>query len=178
MTTTLDGVRGQRHAPAAFYPQERPGTHCIGVWVGPRAGLDRGGKSRTPTGFDHRTAQPVASRYTDRATGPTIDKEEEQYYRKSLSKPQPRYSQNLVTPIMTLKRSDRIAECCTVTSPVSSQGWDKETCLLTIHTGLKAGTLPVSGVTRGVSGGSNPFPEIPKFWKSWAEFPVPWKIQP
>ena len=22
------------------YPQERPGTHCIGGWVGPRAGLD------------------------------------------------------------------------------------------------------------------------------------------
>jgi hypothetical protein len=37
---------GQRHAPAAFYPLERPGTHCRGNWVGPRAGLDRCGKSR------------------------------------------------------------------------------------------------------------------------------------
>jgi len=27
----------QRHAPAALYPQERPGTHCTGGWVGPRA---------------------------------------------------------------------------------------------------------------------------------------------
>ena len=45
----------------------RPGrsTHCIGVWVGPRAGLDRCGKSRPPPAFDLRTAQPVASRYTD-----------------------------------------------------------------------------------------------------------------
>jgi hypothetical protein len=35
------GVSGQRHAPAALYPQERtPGTHCTGGWVGPRAGLD------------------------------------------------------------------------------------------------------------------------------------------
>ena len=41
----LKGVRGQRHAPAAIYPQERPGTHCTGGWVGPRAGLDRCGKS-------------------------------------------------------------------------------------------------------------------------------------
>jgi hypothetical protein len=24
------GVRGQFHAPAAFYPRERPGTHCTG----------------------------------------------------------------------------------------------------------------------------------------------------
>jgi hypothetical protein len=29
-----------------LYPRERPGTHCIGGWVGPRAGLDRCGKSR------------------------------------------------------------------------------------------------------------------------------------
>ena len=40
------GVRGQRHAPAALYPREKPGTHCTGGWVGPRAGLDRCGKSR------------------------------------------------------------------------------------------------------------------------------------
>ena len=29
----------------------------------------------------------------------------------------------------------------------------------------------------GGLGCSNP-PEIPKFWQSWAEFPVPWKIHP
>ena len=39
-------MRGQRHAPAAFYPRERPGTPCTGGWVGPRGGLDRCGKSR------------------------------------------------------------------------------------------------------------------------------------
>jgi hypothetical protein len=37
---------GQRHAPADIYPRERQGTHCTGGWVGPRAGLDRCGKSR------------------------------------------------------------------------------------------------------------------------------------
>ena len=41
----LEGVRGQRHAPAALYPRERPATHCTGGWVGPRACLDRCGKS-------------------------------------------------------------------------------------------------------------------------------------
>ena len=44
-------VRGQRHAPAALYPREKPGTHCTGGWVGPRAGLDRRGKSAPPTGI-------------------------------------------------------------------------------------------------------------------------------
>jgi len=39
--------------------------------VGPRTGLDRCGKSRPPPGFDPRTVQPVASRYTDYATRPT-----------------------------------------------------------------------------------------------------------
>ena len=38
---TRRGVKGQRHAPAALYPRERPGTHCTGGWVGPKAGLDR-----------------------------------------------------------------------------------------------------------------------------------------
>jgi hypothetical protein len=40
------GVGGRRHAPAALPPGKRHGTHCIGGWVGPRAGLDGCGKSR------------------------------------------------------------------------------------------------------------------------------------
>ena len=36
-----------------FTPRERPGTHCTGGWVGPKAGLDRFGKSRT-----HRDSIP------------------------------------------------------------------------------------------------------------------------
>jgi hypothetical protein len=51
--------------PRPLYPRERPGTDCIGGWVGPRAGLDRYGKSRPPQGLDPRTVQPVSSRYTD-----------------------------------------------------------------------------------------------------------------
>ena len=54
-----------------FTPWERPGNHCTGGWVGPKAGLDKCGKSRPPPGFDPRTVQPVASRYTDWATRPT-----------------------------------------------------------------------------------------------------------
>jgi len=42
---------GQQHAPAALYPRERPGTHCTGGCVGPRAGLD-GRKVSSPSGFD------------------------------------------------------------------------------------------------------------------------------
>ena len=62
-------VRGdQRHAPAALYPLERPGTHCTGGWVGPRSGLDRCRKSRPPPGLHPRTFQFVASRFTDYAT--------------------------------------------------------------------------------------------------------------
>ena len=67
-------MRSQRNAPAALYPQERPGTHCTGGRVGPRAGLDRCGKSRPLPGFDPWTVQPVTSRYTDYATLPTTHK--------------------------------------------------------------------------------------------------------
>jgi hypothetical protein len=31
---------------SCFTPAKRPGTHCIGGWVGPRVGLDNCGKSR------------------------------------------------------------------------------------------------------------------------------------
>jgi len=39
--------------------------------VGPKAGLD-GRKNLVPTGIRSRAVQPVVSRYTDRATRPTI----------------------------------------------------------------------------------------------------------
>jgi len=39
LTSSLNRVRGQRHAPAVLYPRERHGTHCTGSGVGPRAGL-------------------------------------------------------------------------------------------------------------------------------------------
>ena len=65
LTSVSDGVAGQRHAPVAVTPRERPGTYCIGGWVGPRVGLDGYGKSRPPPGFDPRAVQPVANRYTD-----------------------------------------------------------------------------------------------------------------
>ena len=48
-----------------LHPWERPGTHCIGGWVGPRASLDGLRKSHHPPGFDSQTVQSVASRYTD-----------------------------------------------------------------------------------------------------------------
>jgi len=40
-----EGMMGQRHAPAAIYPRERPGIYCTGGWVDPRTGLDRCKKS-------------------------------------------------------------------------------------------------------------------------------------
>jgi hypothetical protein len=44
------------------------------VWRrgGPRAALDVCGKSRPPPGFDPRTVQPVASRYTDWLSRPLL----------------------------------------------------------------------------------------------------------
>jgi len=59
------GVRGQRHAPAALYPRERPGAHCTGGRVGARAGLDGCGKSGPPPGIHPLTVQTVVSHYTN-----------------------------------------------------------------------------------------------------------------
>ena len=62
-------VGGQRHAPVVLPMGKRAGIHCTGGWVNPKAGLDGCGKSRPHPhpGFDPRTVQPVASRYTDYA---------------------------------------------------------------------------------------------------------------
>ena len=59
-------VGGQRDAPAALPRGRRPGTHCVGGWVGPTVGLDGSGKSR-PIGIRPRIVHPEASRYTDYA---------------------------------------------------------------------------------------------------------------
>jgi hypothetical protein len=65
--TSIKLVRGQCHAPAAFYPWKRPSTHCTGGWVDPGP-FGTGAENLTPPpgpGFDTQTIQPVASRYTD-----------------------------------------------------------------------------------------------------------------
>jgi len=45
MTTALEGLMGQRHAPAALYPRERPGTHCTGGWLLHRNSKENGSGS-------------------------------------------------------------------------------------------------------------------------------------
>jgi hypothetical protein len=44
-------VRSQRHALAAFYPRERPDTHCIEGWVGPEGRTGQVRKISPPTGI-------------------------------------------------------------------------------------------------------------------------------
>ena len=44
LTSALDRVSGQRHAPAALSPGKKPGTHFIVGWVGSIAGRDGCGK--------------------------------------------------------------------------------------------------------------------------------------
>ena len=58
------GVGGQRHSPAAL-PKGKTRYPLCWRLGRPRAGLDGCGKSRPKPGFDPRTVQPVASRYTD-----------------------------------------------------------------------------------------------------------------
>ena len=63
-TSALDGVGGQRHAPAALSPGRTryPLYRRLG---GPQGRSGRVRKISPPPGFDPRTVQHVASRYTD-----------------------------------------------------------------------------------------------------------------
>jgi hypothetical protein len=67
-------VRGQRHAPTALYPRGKTQCPLYRGLGGPRGRSGQVWKISLPplTGFDHRTVQPVASRYTDYATRPTV----------------------------------------------------------------------------------------------------------
>jgi len=62
-TSTLKGgAGGEHHVQAALTPG-KPGTECIGGWVGGQSGRTR--KFSPQQGFDPRAAQPMDSRYTD-----------------------------------------------------------------------------------------------------------------
>ena len=54
ITSALDGVGGQSHAPAALPAGKRPGAHLIGGRVGPMADLERCGKSRSTSTVDNK----------------------------------------------------------------------------------------------------------------------------
>jgi hypothetical protein len=77
LTSALNGGEWSASCPGRFNPREGdPGTHWIGGWVGPRAGLDAMVKIKIPK--PHRESNPrtpivqlVAQRYTDWAIWPT-----------------------------------------------------------------------------------------------------------
>jgi hypothetical protein len=61
-------MSGQLHSLAALLPEKEPGTHMLGGWVGPRAGLDVVGKRKSLACAGNRTpvVQPVARREAER----------------------------------------------------------------------------------------------------------------
>jgi hypothetical protein len=64
LTSALDGGDYQRHAPAAL-PQGMTRYPLYRTLGGPQGRSGRMRKTSLPLGFDPRTVQPVASRYTD-----------------------------------------------------------------------------------------------------------------
>jgi hypothetical protein len=74
LTSALAGGEWSASRPGRFTPREKaPGTHWIGDWVDPRAGLDDMDPTgtRTPTPW---SSSPVASHYTDYAIPAPIKK--------------------------------------------------------------------------------------------------------
>jgi hypothetical protein len=67
LTLALDEGGGQLHAPAALPPEKKTRYPMYRRPVGPQGRSGRLRKISPPPGFDPRTIQPVASRYTDYA---------------------------------------------------------------------------------------------------------------
>jgi hypothetical protein len=68
LTSAVQGMGGQCHAPAALLPGKRPGTHGIVGWVGPRAEYLEHSETRSAD-------RPVRSKslYRLRYPGPPCD---------------------------------------------------------------------------------------------------------
>jgi hypothetical protein len=67
-------MRGQRHAPAALYPRGKNLYQLHRRLGGSQGRSGRLRKISPPLAFDPRTVQPVASRYTNNTTQPTMCK--------------------------------------------------------------------------------------------------------
>ena len=64
LTSAIDGVVGQRHAPAAL-PPGKTRYQLYKMLGGPQGRSGRVRKISPPPGFDFRTVQPIVSHYTD-----------------------------------------------------------------------------------------------------------------
>jgi hypothetical protein len=58
---------GQRHTLDTSFPENRPGTHCTGGWLGLQVGLDGSRKSCLCQHLKSQAIQPVLSHYADHA---------------------------------------------------------------------------------------------------------------
>ena len=95
MTTALEEGEGSASRPGRSFP---PGKTRYPLYRRLGGPLGRSGQVRKispPMGFDPRTVQPVASRYTDWATGPTTAKCEHSLYGANLCH---NYGNHLWTP--------------------------------------------------------------------------------
>ena len=99
---TRRGVSGQQHTPAALYPRERPGTHCTGGWVGPRASLD-GRKISSPLGSDPEPSSPQSVTIPTELPGPHnagVSVKRTHFMRLDMTGPESRGSVNCVVRLL------------------------------------------------------------------------------
>jgi hypothetical protein len=71
LTTALEGSEGAASRPGRFLPTGKTRYPLYRRLGGPESRSGQVWKISPPPGFDTRTVQPVASRYTDYATRPT-----------------------------------------------------------------------------------------------------------
>jgi len=64
LTSALEGVDDERHAPSALLPKRHPVPSLLKAGLALRAGFLRVRKISSSLRFDPRTVQPIASRYT------------------------------------------------------------------------------------------------------------------
>ena len=71
MTTALEGGEGSTSRPGLYLPPEKSRYPLYKRLGGHQGRSEQARKILPPPGFDHRTVQPVASRYSDYDTRPT-----------------------------------------------------------------------------------------------------------
>ena len=144
MTTALEGGEGSASRPGRSLPPGKTRYPLYRRLGGPQGRSGQVRKISPPPGFDSRTVQPVASRYTDWATRPTLPTWMIKYSMFSTTSRHDTVLRNVYVSARVCRTTSLDGQpSVLLTRSLVSQGKDHETYWSGVSLRLRASLLPV-----------------------------------